>query len=89
MGSIAKKTSVKVEKYLDKTSLVIEIGEVIRTSIVPFLNSSANKRMVRAGMKTKNKKGDRENKPFICVNPESRMLKSPEKSHKKAPFVSR
>ena len=56
------------------------------------LNSSlniCNKRMVRAGMKIKNKKGDRENKPFICVNPESRMLKSPEKSHKKAPFVNR
>ena len=59
MGSIAKKTRVKAEKYLDKISLVLEIGEVRRTSIVPSLNSSANKRMVRAGIKTKNKKGDR------------------------------
>ena len=86
---MAKQTSISPEKYFDKTSLVLEIGEVWRTSIVPSLYSSANKRIVKAGIKTKNKKGERENKPFICVNPESRMLKSLEKNHKKAPFVSR
>jgi hypothetical protein len=62
---IASQTIIKPEKYLDNTSLVFEIGEVCKISIVPSLYSSENKRIVKAGIKTRNKNGESENKPFI------------------------
>lgn len=86
---IDSQTMANPEKYFDNTSLRFEIGEVCKISIVPSLYSSANKRIVKAGTNTRNKNGDSENKPFIWVNPESRILKSLENSHRKAPFVSK
>ena len=69
--------------------MVFEIGEACKISIVPYLYSSENKRIVKAGIKTRNKNGESENKPFIWVNPESRMLKSLENTQRKAPLVNK
>lgn len=86
---MAKTIKTRAAKYLPKMICQMLIGFVFKISMVPTLYSSANMRMVMAGIRKMKIHGAKKKKPFKSANPVFRILKSPSKTQRNKPFKTK
>ena len=76
VGNTEKITKTSAAKYFPKMICVSEIGLVVINSMVPLFFSSANERIVIAGIKNINIQGAKLKKESSVAYPSSRILVS-------------
>ena len=89
VGSTEKITKSKPAKYFAVIICHSLSGRVSKSSIVPVRCSSANERMVIAGIKNMNTQGAITNKLSSEAKPASKMLKLPGKTQRNKPIANR
>lgn len=89
VGSSENNTKITPAKYLARMICKSVSGLVNNNSMVPVLFSSANERMVMAGIRNKNITGALKNNESKVALPPSKMFSFPEKTHMNSPVAKR
>ncbi len=89
VGIIAIKISSKTPIYFPRTMFWNEIGLVTNNSKVPIFFSSLKDFIVTAGTRNKSTHGANKKNASREAKPASKMLKSPLKTQRKRPFITK